>query len=190
MNQHALVQNPRIGHSACPHDCPDTCALMTTVQDGVAIKVQGNPAHRPTAGVLCAKVSHYPERTYHPQRLLRPLRAVRISSHDFAVMVSMAIRFVPTLLLEFDRLRDAQLSRGADFREGTVPERLKKVSSLAAVLVLQTVQRADDLAQAMDGRGYARGSRTYLKELKMGYADYTVMIFALAFVAVLYVFPF
>lgn len=59
---------------ACPHDCPDTCALLTTVRDGVALKVQGNPSHRPTAGVLCNKVSHYAERTYHPERLLQPLR--------------------------------------------------------------------------------------------------------------------
>lgn len=59
---------------ACPHDCPDTCSLLTTVRDGVALKVQGNPAHRPTAGVLCNKVSHYTERTYHPERLLQPLR--------------------------------------------------------------------------------------------------------------------
>ncbi|MEJ8835267.1 molybdopterin-containing oxidoreductase family protein [Ramlibacter sp. AN1133] len=61
---------------ACPHDCPDTCALVTTVQDGIAIRVQGNPAHAATAGVLCNKVSHYPERTYHPERLLQPLRRV------------------------------------------------------------------------------------------------------------------
>lgn len=61
---------------ACPHDCPDTCALVTTVQDGVAIKVQGNPEHRPTDGVLCTKVSRYPERTYHPERILQPLRRV------------------------------------------------------------------------------------------------------------------
>lgn len=59
---------------ACPHDCPDTCALVTTVQDGVAIRVQGNPQHAPTAGVLCHKVSRYTERTYHPERLLRPMR--------------------------------------------------------------------------------------------------------------------
>ena len=61
---------------ACPHDCPDTCALVTTVQDGVAIRVQGNPLHAPTAGVLCAKVSRYTERTYHPERLLQPMRRV------------------------------------------------------------------------------------------------------------------
>jgi anaerobic selenocysteine-containing dehydrogenase len=59
---------------ACPHDCPDTCALLTTVVDGVATKVQGNPQHRPTDGVLCTKVSRYTERTYHPERLTQPLR--------------------------------------------------------------------------------------------------------------------
>ena len=59
---------------ACPHDCPDTCALITTVENGVATKVQGNPAHPQTGGVLCNKVSRYSERTYHAQRLLVPLK--------------------------------------------------------------------------------------------------------------------
>jgi len=59
---------------ACPHDCPDTCALLTTVQDGRAIRVQGNPAHRHTDGALCTKVSRYTERSYHPDRILTPLR--------------------------------------------------------------------------------------------------------------------
>jgi anaerobic selenocysteine-containing dehydrogenase len=61
---------------ACPHDCPDTCALITTVQDGVAIRVQGNPDHRHTDGVLCTKVSRYTERTYDPKRILQPLKRV------------------------------------------------------------------------------------------------------------------
>ncbi len=61
---------------ACPHDCPDTCALLTTVENGRAIKVQGNPAHALTDGVLCTKVSRYTERTYHPERVLTPLRRV------------------------------------------------------------------------------------------------------------------
>ena len=61
---------------ACPHDCPDTCSLLTTVQDGVAIKVQGNPNHPLTDGVLCTKVSRYTERTYHPERVLLPLKRV------------------------------------------------------------------------------------------------------------------
>ncbi len=61
---------------ACPHDCPDACALITTVQDGIAIKVQGNPEHEHTNGVLCTKVSRYTERSYHPERVLQPLRRV------------------------------------------------------------------------------------------------------------------
>ena len=61
---------------ACPHDCPDTCSLITTVQDGVAIKVQGNPNHPLTDGVLCTKVSRYTERTYHPDRVLHPMKRV------------------------------------------------------------------------------------------------------------------
>ena len=59
---------------ACPHDCPDTCSMVTTVQNGVAIKVQGNPAHPHTDGALCTKVSRYTERTYHPERILHPLK--------------------------------------------------------------------------------------------------------------------
>ena len=61
---------------ACPHDCPDTCALVTTVDNGVATEVRGNPAHPMTAGVLCTKVSRYTERTYHPERVRTPLRRV------------------------------------------------------------------------------------------------------------------
>ena len=63
---------------ACPHDCPDTCALLTTTvttpQGVIAIKVQGNPDHPQTGGVLCSKVSRYAERTHHPERLLTPLK--------------------------------------------------------------------------------------------------------------------
>jgi anaerobic selenocysteine-containing dehydrogenase len=65
---------PELVRGACPHDCPDTCALITTVQDGVALEVRGNPQHRHTQGVLCNKVSRYVERTYHPDRLLHPMR--------------------------------------------------------------------------------------------------------------------
>jgi anaerobic selenocysteine-containing dehydrogenase len=61
---------------ACPHDCPDTCALRVTVQDGRVIKVQGDPDHPPTHGALCNKVSRYAERTHHPERVLHPLKRV------------------------------------------------------------------------------------------------------------------
>jgi len=62
--------------AVCPHDCPDTCAMRVTVQDGKAIKVSGDPDHPPTQGVLCTKVTRYAERTHHKDRLLTPLRRV------------------------------------------------------------------------------------------------------------------
>jgi anaerobic selenocysteine-containing dehydrogenase len=65
-----------IVRAACPHDCPDTCALLVTVKDGVAAEVRGDPDHPSTAGVLCAKVARYAERTYHKERLLHPMKRV------------------------------------------------------------------------------------------------------------------
>jgi anaerobic selenocysteine-containing dehydrogenase len=66
----------QVVRGACPHDCPDTCALLTTVEHGRATKVQGNPAHAQTDGVLCTKVARYTERTYHPERLVQPLKRI------------------------------------------------------------------------------------------------------------------
>ncbi|TAM54684.1 MAG: molybdopterin oxidoreductase family protein [Paraburkholderia sp.] len=62
--------------AVCPHDCPDTCALRVTVADGRVVKVTGDPDHAPTQGVLCTKVSRYPERVHHEQRLTVPLKRV------------------------------------------------------------------------------------------------------------------
>ena len=67
---------PVIVRGACPHDCPDTCALLVTVQNGVATEVRGDPDHPTTAGVLCTKVARYTERTYHKQRLLYPMKRI------------------------------------------------------------------------------------------------------------------
>lgn len=62
--------------ATCPHDCPDTCAILVKVEDGVAKEVKGDPEHPTTAGVLCTKVSRYVDRTYHPDRVLYPMRRV------------------------------------------------------------------------------------------------------------------
>src|SRR5919107_2211278 len=59
---------------ACPHDCPDTCATLTTVERGRATRIAGDPDHPFTNGFLCAKVNRYLERTYHRDRLLHPLK--------------------------------------------------------------------------------------------------------------------
>ena len=63
-----------IVRGACPHDCPDTCATLTTVESGRAVRIAGDPDHPFTSGFLCAKVNRYLERTYHRERLLHPLR--------------------------------------------------------------------------------------------------------------------
>ena len=73
--QHTAAAS-RVVRAACPHDCPDTCAMLVTVENGRAVRVQGNPEHATTQGALCTKVSRYPERTYHPERVLQPLRRV------------------------------------------------------------------------------------------------------------------
>jgi anaerobic selenocysteine-containing dehydrogenase len=62
--------------AACPHDCPDTCAMLVTVENGVATKIQGDPSMPFTDGTLCTKVAHYLERTYSPDRLTHPLRRI------------------------------------------------------------------------------------------------------------------
>lgn len=66
----------RVVRGACPHDCPDTCALHVTARGGRVVRVQGDPDHPPTHGALCTKVSRYHERTHHPERVLHPLKRV------------------------------------------------------------------------------------------------------------------
>jgi anaerobic selenocysteine-containing dehydrogenase len=66
----------RVIHAACPHDCPDACGVLITIENGRAIKIQGDPAHPVTHGFLCAKVAKYLDRVYSPQRVLYPLRRI------------------------------------------------------------------------------------------------------------------
>src|SRR5688572_9293684 len=66
----------KLVRAACPHDCPDTCGMLVSVEDGVAVKIQGDPTVPFTDGTLCTKVAHYLERTYSPDRVLYPLRRV------------------------------------------------------------------------------------------------------------------
>jgi anaerobic selenocysteine-containing dehydrogenase len=77
LDQPVFLSSPRtVVRGACPHDCPDTCALHVTVENGRAIKVEGNPEHPTTNGVLCTKVARYLERTYSDARVLHPLQRV------------------------------------------------------------------------------------------------------------------
>src|SRR6187399_2218397 len=66
----------QIVRAACPHDCPDTCAMLVTVENGRAIEIKGAPDHPTTAGTLCTKVARYLDRTYSPERIRYPMRRV------------------------------------------------------------------------------------------------------------------
>ena len=80
MDQAAARATERVVRAACPHDCPDTCAMLVTVREEggrrVAVRIAGDPEHPTTRGVLCTKVSRYLERTYHPERILHPLKRI------------------------------------------------------------------------------------------------------------------
>lgn len=80
----------KLVHAACPHDCPDACGVLITVEDGRATRIQGDPAHPVTRGFLCAKVSKYLDRVYSPDRVFYPMRRIKpkgpgnVSAGDFA----------------------------------------------------------------------------------------------------------
>lgn len=116
------------------------------------------------------------ELTSGMERFLRPLKPLGVSSHDIAVMVSLVLRFVPTLLQELDEIKEAQMARGADFRTGTILARMRRVSSLVIPLVRNSILRAEELAIGMEGRGYHGGPRTYMRELRMTPSDYAILV--------------
>jgi len=110
------------------------------------------------------------------ERLLRPLKVVGVPSHDLAIMISVALRFLPTFLEEIDNIKTAQMARGANFKTGSFIRRTRAVISLLVPLVLRAFRRADELVTAMEARGYKRGPRTYMKELCMSRADYAAVL--------------
>jgi energy-coupling factor transporter transmembrane protein EcfT len=116
------------------------------------------------------------------ERLLRPLSRVGIPSQEIAVMIAMALRFMPMLLEEYDRLRMAQMARGADFSTGDITLRMRAVALLTVPLLLSAFRRADELVTAMEARGYRRGPRTTLRELRMTGTDVAAFAVMAAFV--------
>jgi len=110
------------------------------------------------------------------ERLLRPLKRAGVPSEDLAMMVSVALRFVPTFLEEIDTIKAAQMARGASFGSGPFIRRIRATLSLLLPLVLRTFRRADDLVTAMEARAYRRGPRSYMKELSMSRADYAAVL--------------
>ncbi|MDZ7393790.1 MAG: energy-coupling factor transporter transmembrane protein EcfT [candidate division KSB1 bacterium] len=110
------------------------------------------------------------------ERLLRPLRRLGVPVHELAMMMSLALRFVPTLLEEADRLQKAQVSRGASF-EGSLVQRARSVVPLVVPLFVSAFRRADELALAMDARCYRGGEgRTCYHLLRLKPVDYLALV--------------
>lgn len=116
------------------------------------------------------------------ESLMRPLERVRFPSHELAMMMSIALRFIPTLMEETDKIMKAQKSRGADFESGSLIRRAKALTPLLAPLFISAFRRAGDLALAMESRCYQGGAgRTHMKQLKYDRHD----AFAFAIMAAL-----
>lgn len=110
--------------------------------------------------------------------LLVPFKRIGVPAHEIAMMISIALRFIPTLIEETQRIMKAQASRGVDFAEGKMMERIRGILSLIVPLFLSAFQRAEELANAMEARGYIPDRpRTRYKQLKFKRADYLVFIF-------------
>ena len=101
------------------------------------------------------------------ERLMKPLGKVHFPSHELAMMMTIALRFIPTLLEETDKIKKAQMARGADFESGNLIDRAKAMIPLLVPLFVSAFKRANDLAMAMEARCYRGGDhRTRLRELK------------------------
>ncbi len=108
-------------------------------------------------------------------RVLKPLQRLGVATHEFTLMMTLSLRFIPTLLMEADKLQKAQMSRGARF-DGNLIQRIKSIVPLILPLFVSVFQRADELALAMDARCYIGGAgRSTFKELAFHQADYLAL---------------
>ena len=109
------------------------------------------------------------------ERLLRPARILKVSPRDLALMLSLALRFIPAISMEMDSLKEAAAARGAHFEAGRPLRRLRAFSCLAAPLCLAVFRRCDELVAAMEARGYDGGARTSLRPLVLTLSDRLVI---------------
>ncbi|RGW71926.1 energy-coupling factor transporter transmembrane component T family protein [Holdemanella biformis] len=111
------------------------------------------------------------------EKLLKPFEKIGVPAHIIAMMISIALRFIPTLIEETQRIMNAQASRGVDLENGSIKEKIMAILSLIVPLFVSAFDRADQLANAMEARGYDPSrKRTRYKVLKMQTIDYASMI--------------
>lgn len=116
--------------------------------------------------------------------LLAPFKKIGVPAHEIAMMISIALRFIPTLIEETDRIIKAQTSRGVDMDEGSLKEKVMAVLSLIVPLFVSAFQKAEDLANAMESRGYAPGAeRTRYKVLKWATRDSLLVVGSILVIA-------
>jgi energy-coupling factor transport system permease protein len=118
------------------------------------------------------------------ETLLHPLKKIKLPVHELALMMSISLRFIPTLMDETDKIMKAQMARGSDLSAGPIKDRLKAVVPLLVPLFVSAFKRAEDLATAMEVRGYRGGEgRTRYRQLKWDMKD-TLSLVVLLVVAV------
>ena len=116
------------------------------------------------------------------ERLMSPLKKLKFPVHELAMMMSIALRFIPTLIEETDKIMSAQKARGADIDTGNVMTRLRNLVSIIIPLFISSFRRADELATAMECRCYHGGEgRTRLRQLKSASRDYIALAVTTAF---------
>jgi energy-coupling factor transport system permease protein len=116
------------------------------------------------------------------EKLMNPLKKIKVPVHEMTIMMSMALRFIPTLIEETDKIMSAQKARGADFETGSLVQRAKALLPILVPLFVSAFRRADELAVAMESRCYHGGEgRTRMKQLKMERGDYVALVFGAVF---------
>ncbi len=122
------------------------------------------------------------------ERLFQPITRFGFPAHELAMMMSIALRFIPTLIEETDKIMKAQISRGADFEEGNVVKRVKNMVPLLIPLFVSAFRRAEELALAMEARGYRGGvGRTKLRELSWTRVDIVLLGTAILLVILFFI---
>ncbi len=123
------------------------------------------------------------------ESLLNPFKKIGMPAHELAMMMTIALRFIPTLLEETDKIMKAQMARGADFESGNIISRAKGLVPLLVPLFISAFRRADELAMAMEARCYRGGeNRTKMKELKMSGRDALALFATVALLVILIVY--
>ena len=118
------------------------------------------------------------------ESLLSPLKKIKLPVHELAMMMSIALRFIPTLIEETDKIMSAQKARGADFETGSLIQRAKALLPVLVPLFVSAFRRADELAVAMESRCYHGGEgRTSMKQPKMLRRDWAALIIGVVFLA-------